>query len=58
VLQISSIHIPSFHDVPAAAAFWTLALGVPATEELGKARGLEERGGLLGVDIVIVMGNG
>jgi hypothetical protein len=39
-------------NVPAAAAFWTLALGVLATEELGKARGLEERGGLFGVDIV------
>jgi len=52
VLVISSFPVPRFHDVPAAAAFWTLAFGVPATEELGKARGLEERGGLLGVDIV------
>jgi hypothetical protein len=49
VLDISSF---SIHNVPAAAAFCSLALGVPATEELGKARGLEERGGLLGVDIV------
>jgi hypothetical protein len=57
VLEISPCSMPRSHDVPAAAAFWTLALGVPATEELGKARGLEERGGLLGVDIVIVMGN-
>jgi len=52
VLEISSFPVPRFHDVPAAAAFWTLALGVPATEELGKARGLDERGGLFGVDIV------
>jgi hypothetical protein len=52
VLEISSFPISRLHHVPAAAAFWTLALGVPATEELGKASGLEERGGLLGVDIV------
>jgi hypothetical protein len=53
VLEISSCSIPRLKgDSPTAAAFCTLALGVPATEELGKARGLEERGGLLGVDIV------
>jgi hypothetical protein len=40
VLEISSIHTGA------------LALGVPATEELGNARGLDERGGLFGVDIV------
>jgi hypothetical protein len=38
-------------DVP-AAAFWTRALGVPATEELGNASGLEERCALFGVDII------
>jgi hypothetical protein len=52
VLEISSIHTGAMLDIRAAAAFWTLALGVPATEELGNARGLDERGGLFGVDIV------
>jgi hypothetical protein len=30
------------------------ALGVPAAEELGNARGLEDRGGRFGVDILLL----
>jgi len=58
VLVISALQKSVFRsDIRAAAAFCTLARGVPATEELGKASGLEERGALLGVDIICSIGS-